>query len=165
MSRTTDADSAKSIVALVGAIVAILIWTLIGFPNTLKGVSGPNDLAALYGNMTGVGFAHALIVGLIAYFAFIRRWAPRRAAIYFLILVLVSVGANLALFSIVRHAARNNAQRDGVQAQIATREIGDALHAALKANAGGGPIDTTPKAQGDSGEMERIMKQWLALQG
>jgi hypothetical protein len=108
----------------------------------------------------------AVLLGALAwavvYFGFVRRGAPQRAVSYALILVLSPVALQLAIAGLILtgHRVAEAQRAEKAQQRVAVDEVESSLSAL--ARSGAPPINVKPRATGDAGETERLVKTLMA---
>lgn len=143
--------------ALAGALSAVLVLCLADIRGWAR-VLAHDDLASSLGDLTGATLIPIVLIWAVAYFVFVRRSAPERGVPYLLILLafgLLVHGAALVLL-------RNAAAEQNVQVRTARREIEAGLSVLAHPKSGAPRIDTRPKAGGDAGEAEHLVKVYMA---
>jgi len=151
----------NAIWALVLAIVAALVWTLVGLPAEIHEVAPlmQNGRASeAYGNIIGHGIFQAAVVWAIAYLVIFRHRAPGRGFLYFIILLVVVIGADVGAVMFVKSAAENNDR----EMKNAIAEMQASL-GALNESSSPADVNVTVTAQGDVGVLESATKQFVVL--
>jgi hypothetical protein len=148
---------------IVVAVVVVAVWTYFSLPFDLSAARhgrptiGP---AAAYGFVAGAALARAVIVWLVVYLAFLRKY--RGGLILLPALSLFAVlGATLVVAGVGASVGRTNAARH-LQAVKGTAALRADLRDAYAHLDSGKIIPTHPTAGGQVGEVEGSFRRFLA---
>jgi hypothetical protein len=151
--------------ALAIGIVAALVWSFLTLLQIVRSTAADlhdDNQPAILGAVFGHAFVISAIIGIILYFAFLRRWAPRRGLLYFLIILVVASGATYGGLMYIKSVGDENERDSNRQAKIAMAEMHSAV-AAVTHNTPPSALDMRVSAKGDAGIAEGLEKHYLFI--
>jgi hypothetical protein len=147
------------------ASVAAVAWVLFSAKD-----AAPHYAELFHPDRAGYAFGYliggaAIIAGLVwtvLWFVWMREHAPRRGQKSYVVLLCVVLSTHVVIGSLLAGYARDSDARERGQMLTAASEMQATLREAAK-QADAGPVDTRPKASGEAGELERMVKQFYAV--
>jgi hypothetical protein len=156
-----DEPRGNAIWELFFAIVIAIVWTLYDLSGDLVTLvkqmsNGEADYA--YGRITGASVIVVVIVWAVLYFTAVRRRAPGRGPLYFLVILGVTLAADIGVVQLVQSAANSNDNQFKTMASDLRATFG-----AINDKSTASAVDTPVNAQGDAGVLERTAKSFVAI--
>jgi hypothetical protein len=141
--------------ALTVALAVELVLCLYNVGSRLPGIAH-EDLASSLGYLAGYSLIPVAVIWAVTYFGFARRSAPERGVPYLLILLFFAVAVQGAALVLLRGAAADQ----NAQVRTAANDLEGAI-SSLKTSPGV-KVNTRAKATGEAGELERLLKTYIA---